>query len=1366
MSKEKLRALGESSAALPTEDALREAGVELFTPDVAPSWGERRRVDPKQVDADGRFLQNVVGRDSLIAGIHRMYEDAGQEFDPNFSISNLDEKEWRQITYGIPEELQLGLASAGTRAHLNVLAARLRTQAEAENELAQYGGWGVGGRIALNLVDPVALSVGFGTGGMSYVAKGDRLLNAMRAARAAENLADARTALVGLEAVAKASPWRSTARVAAIAGVENAGLSAAINYGDPSKDGWDVAQAGLFGVFVGGGFSRVFNGREIARLQRGYLAERQLLELAELDATIATRREQLTAHLTALDNDLDVAKARDAVATLQREIEDAAQARRLALTEAAAHAPKRSELAAMEREVAGLRKKSKGEESLEAEVEARMLREDVESMGEEIATSTQRAKLRKGSARLEAGAARTATSDKLKTAQERLSRALIGNTARDQLRKVEKAEQRGNLLERLDESSAATFAARQEAANDALSKALGVQTERKVATQAEIDGLEKVRQAGVKAADKRLASEASVVFGSDTASAARFLGFDEGLHPNLEGVESGLPVVGKMDLAAATRVGPFATLSGILRGSANETVRNAFGRLVGNSIGNKDGSAVTVGASEYAMRLNETLTAKFNTAVNPHYVDWAERNGHGIIGRQLRAIREEFMATVGRHIRGQDATDPAIVAAASKIRPIFATFLKEAKDAGVKGFENVDVRDNYLPRVFDFRQVHQIEKRIGSDAMKLLVQKSMQQANDGLDDALAARLAGFYVTRMKELRVGSDAGLMQGLSFDDVGFLRKFLDDAGVSKSEIDDVAEQFAQLNALRARQDEGGFRSAKRRQQLDENFTMTFRDQEAAAAGRIEDVEITVADLFENNVEALFGRYARSVSGHIGLAKVGIKSRADFDTSMRLVERALNDDPRELASVRKHAEMAYKIVTGQPVQDATALTRLGRAARDWNFATTMNQSGLASVPDLTGMLTAGYLRHTIANFFPTFKTFRRADGAIDDEFYREMEEVIGVGTDFHNNALFSSYDPGEESLAGLPTRSKLGAMADNALGRVEHGLRVAGRGTQVVSGLAFITSFTQRLAARVITQRLVKDVLEGGQFSHARSAVLGLDDALKKRIAAQLKAHTEWVAGDFAESAGKGKVRIVNWQKWDDVEARDAMMFAVYREARRIVQEEDLGDTSLWMHQNWGKIIAQFRRFALVSYSKQLLNGIAMRDAEAGTHMVLSMVTAAMVYKARHEINLAAKSAGGLSSEDQEKYREKYLTWDRYAAASWANSSFSSLTPALVDSTVGASLDMRFFDTRTSGQGSDFLTGNPTYSLITGIGKVASSSVMDPLRGDRQFTEGDAKALRRLLPYQNVLGMDAVFGALTEGLPKKEEDADPDKVDWFFKD
>lgn len=855
------------------------AGIEAVTP-LASVWGDLPTA--QDTPKGSNFFTNVVGRDSSIAAIDRIIEDSGYEYDPSFHISDVPQNEWKQLTDGIPEEYQEGLGNAVSRAHLQTLVDRTRASVKAEEELAGYGGWGLAGRFALNMLDPASILIGVGSGGLGIANKATRLARAAKMARIAGNFAEGSVAVKALEGLAKTSRGAAMLRAGAAAGVENAAFEGFIDQGDATKDGWDVAFAGLTGLALGAGASRVFGGRELRGVQEAFLRERQAMELAEAGAALEARKIKIHGKLDKLDVESGYADAKLAEAEARRAVKEAADT---AEVSAAVRGGNASEV-----------RLKTAQDALEAH-----------RVANPSDTSSPTYVALKNAVDTEASA--LSARDNLATFKETGAyRALLGDTP--------------------------AVKAHEDAAS-ALSRALGIRDERRAALEADLQAAKDGRTAQVQASDQRLAADAVGLFGEDSASAARYNGFNEGIHPELDGkdFDSGLPQIGKMKLAGAVRTGPFATFSGILRGSDNATVRNLLGRMVGNVLGEKGDGVAHIGASEHASRINESMTAKFYSAVEGPYKKWAEENGHGMIARKTRTVREQYMADLGRAIRTPGApSDPAMAGVVAKVRGIFKDYLTQAKDAGVKGFENVEPNETYLPRVFGFNSQRHIEDRIGSDNLRLLVQKAIQVTNEDVDDALAGKIAAAYVKRMKDLRVGSDAGLMQGVKWDDVGFLRRFLGEAGVGSDEVDDVVNKFAALNAARERQTEGSFRNAKNRVQFDETFSLKFPDQQAAREGRSgEMIEVKMSDLLENNVEALFGRYTRTVSGHIGLAKVGIKSRKDFEDSITAVEHSLGSkDEDELKRVKKTADVAYKLITGQPIQDSTTMTRLGRAMRD----------------------------------------------------------------------------------------------------------------------------------------------------------------------------------------------------------------------------------------------------------------------------------------------------------------------------------------------------------------------------------------------------------------------------------------------------
>ena len=78
------------------------------------------------------------------------------------------------------------------------------------------------------------------------------------------------------------------------------------------------------------------------------------------------------------------------------------------------------------------------------------------------------------------------------------------------------------------------------------------------------------------------------------------------------------------------------------------------------------------------------------------------------------------------------------------------------------------------------------------------------------------------------------------------------------------------------------------------------------------------------------------------------------------------------------------------------------------------------------------------------------------------------------------------------------------------------------------------------------------------------------------------------------------------------------------------------------------------------------------------------------------------------------------------WARSSYASLTPAILDTISAYTVDERFFGVRSSGLGSDLVSGIPTYAKLQALNGATGSVLPALLRDDRSFTRSDARALK----------------------------------------
>ncbi len=851
--------------------------------------------------------------------------------------------------------------------------------------------------------------------------------------------------------------------------------------------------------------------------------------------------------------------------------------------------------------------------------------------------------------------------------------------------------------------------------------------------------------------------QAGGTFGADTLSAARAVGYSDELFPNAKGSTD---VVPQARLAAWTRLGNRGTFSGVLRGSEHEVVRNNFGRLVGNIFGQVDGSATSEGASEISAALQRRYTAHFSAAVEANYGAWMTEQGIPRRRFYNRQVRAEFMSEVGRHVRGQESESPAVQQMASRVSKLFADVLNEAKRAGVQGFDNVEVNANYLPRVFDYARLGQLEERFGADQLSRLIAQGMKETNPELDDAIAQKAGAHYIQKMREMRIGNDPGVLAGMSFDDIGYLRQFLREAGVTDAELEETVARFAEVKlGDRNAKGEGSFRNAKRRSKFDENFAMDLRVR--GGAGETERVRIS--DLLDNNVEGLVGRYVRTVSGHTALAHIGIRSAAEWADRVKAVKNGL-EGVHDADTILKKGQAAYDIVSGRPLEEASVMSELMRTTRDITYATQMENAGLANLPDLGALLAKGNLRYTFSHLMNLREMFPRgSDGRLRSELWREQEEWMGIGTDYLNNTVFSSYDvagafEGDGSSAlGRSLLQRAAAVG----GTVSHAARVTGRAVTVGSGMATLNAFAQRAAAMNILLRLKDDLFGRGAFNKTRMAALGIDDEIGQRIATQMKRHTEWAEGELG-----GRIRKVNWAEWTDLEARDRLMNAVHREAKKNIQEEDLGDTFLWQHKNLGKFLTQFRRFTTTAYTKQFLRSLNERDAETVTRNALQLILAGAAQYAKAEAQYEGMQLAGVDQDKIDRFAEKQLGWDPVSRAAVRNSGFMFLIPDVYDATVGRATGAPLFDFRNSGNssGAGGDLGIPGVALVNNVGTAAAGVSQAILRGDRQYKQSDLRALQAIVPFGNHLAVAPLFQALGQELPTTDEDDDPDHIQWAW--
>lgn len=810
------------------------------------------------------------------------------------------------------------------------------------------------------------------------------------------------------------------------------------------------------------------------------------------------------------------------------------------------------------------------------------------------------------------------------------------------------------------------------------------------------------------------------------------------------------------DVAERTAAGRVRfDVSAATKNSQNPLTSVLGGNLVEDPVGNLNREVATnIGASERQALIQRRMETLWRQDAETAYKEYAERQGWNWWQRQSR--RGEFNESITDYVRNRDPSiefDPAVKRVGDAFRNLMDRFRQLANDPGaemgmnlrpVRGFGGLEKNPNYVPRIHDIRKVDELVSTFGDKNLRALLSQAIRAVQTTLTEEVADKIAKGYLKRVRQLRLGDEVNGSRMLTGEDPDLLRLMLkDETDLDDAAIDRIVGEF------RPERSDGAVERGKRRQLMDENFGLTLTSTDGTATRFVR-----IRDMLNNDADMLFQMYNRSMSGIVALAQVrvknpnwkpgdtapeflvdGITNQAEFDKLIRQVQSVgdeIGQRPDQIAKDVANLRFMYNAIAGIP--DPADLTNAGQALRmlrDYNFTRVMGQVGFAQIAEL-GNITGQLGIRAMIEGVPSFRSLWRnaKTGQLDDELAREIEWMTTAGTDWLRGSVATKWDDFGSPLTYVGNSAALNT-ADNALQR---GKRI----TSAVSGMAPINTLLQRWTAKAILAKFADIAAKPTRANMDRMRTLGLSDDMLTRVLGEFKTH-----GDFLKSEVSGRnLRRINFDKWQDLEARSAFEHAVFRWSRRIIQENDVGAMHRWMSNPLAKTLLQFRTFMAGAWSKQFLHNVHMRDMETFMAFSASMFSAGLTYTVQTYMQSLGRS-------DQEAFLERRLSAEAIGLASFQRAGFASLFPLLIDSGArGVGLDP-LFDFRTTGQPTDALFGNPTVGLIDDAAK-ATAGAVDIFRGG--FSQADARNMLRVLPFQNVLPVTMGFNALIHQLPERD--------------
>lgn len=481
-------------------------------------------------------------------------------------------------------------------------------------------------------------------------------------------------------------------------------------------------------------------------------------------------------------------------------------------------------------------------------------------------------------------------------------------------------------------------------------------------------------------------------------------------------------------------------------------------------------------------------------------------------------------------------------------------------------------------------------------------------------------------------------------------------------------------------------------------------------------------VEDFLEHDVDLVGRRYTRIMGADVEMAgrfgSVDLKEqitaiRADYDR----LRAGLTDEKtllalgkRERADIRDLEAMRDLLRgTRQEGPWDRGYATIARAANHFNYLRSMGEVVLASLTDAVRPA----MVHGLAQFMVDVpKLAIRSAGtkaAIEEAKLAGniTERVLG-----HRLATIT------EIIDPYTSRGPTDKFLENMT-------NVASRW----NGIRIWTDAMKSIAA-VMTQNRVLGNIE--KFASVKGkekaymAYLGIDEGMAGRIATQYGAHGETIDG----------VRVANTADWNDAQAVRTFRAAINKDVNSIIVERSVADVPLFAHTPTGKMILQFKSYALASHQKVLLRGLQEDKARFASGMVAMTAVGMMI--------TWLKAISGNRPETQEKALSNPGWWigeglDRAGVVSVPMELANAFEKIAGVNPLKSPL--KVFDEKS--QGSQRMQNRndvgtlfgPSYGSAQDLITVAG--IPGALLSGKEITRGQKNAAERSLPFNSYLGV-----------------------------
>lgn len=473
-------------------------------------------------------------------------------------------------------------------------------------------------------------------------------------------------------------------------------------------------------------------------------------------------------------------------------------------------------------------------------------------------------------------------------------------------------------------------------------------------------------------------------------------------------------------------------------------------------------------------------------------------------------------------------------------------------------------------------------------------------------------------------------------------------------------------------------------------------------------------IEDFLFSDIETVSRFYLRTMAPDVELAsrfgdvdmkseisKITDEANAEINAATTEKERIklkkqMDEDIRDIEAMRDRLRGTY----GMPSDPSSFLVRGARLIRNENYISMLGSMTLSSLADLARpIMVHGVTRTLTRGLLPMISNWK--------QFKLATNEAKLAGA-----ALDMIIDSRAMALADIGDTYGRNTKFERA---VEYAAEKFGKVALMTPWNAALKQFSSVITQNNILQAVTKGV------DAEKLARNGIGKDVAAKIAEEFKLH-----------GTKGDVWVANTQKWTDRDAIEAFRSAVLKEVDNTIITPGIGDKPLWTSSETGKLISQFKTFALASTQRVTITALQQRDMATLNGTLLSIALGMMTYKIRNDM------VGREVSDNPAVWVREGV--DRSGILGWIYEA-NNITEKLTRGTVG-------INRLTGGEISSRYASRNLMGTVLGptFGKVEDIATTTGAISTGEATEADVRAMRRLIPYQNVFYLRGLFDKLEE--------------------